>query len=452
MSPKKRREQEKKQQEEEEQAMMQHEREVEALRAVREQPTAWDLLHETVGEDGSFARAYVSLQDHEADAFGRATIFNLDCWNEWALEDKAYASTRSKLGGIQRRPPYKIGTLEVQMLYIPKPKNAKDEDMPKSMSAAIRQLKEAEVKSAQQFEGFLSQQGGDCPVSVFLPSLHASLTNLQYWRRRFFKLDGSKLTSYHETTRQRRATINLARASRLIDDRPSLTQNIASPTKGRRKSAFAEDEEGYMFVEEGFRIRFSNGEVIDFYADSAQHKDEWMRVLCEVVGKDAAGGDSKKSWVEAVRQRQQQVAAAPATVGQKEKGVSQIQRKQVEVAKPTPIFNPPKPPTRRTSRSAPTSPIRSDTFAPSTSAPTSNTLEEYMMTRAATSQVDKPLPTPSHPSLIERAKEKAAQHMRHKSQPEGLGTSGLQGFIKRSEKPDGTSNRGRRQMIKSMIF
>lgn len=74
------------------------------------------------------------------------------------------------------------------------------------------------------------------------------------------------------------------------------------------------------------------------------------------------------------------------------------------------------------------------------------------MTRAATSQVDKPLPTPSHPSLIERAKEKAAQHMRHKSQPEGLGTSGLQGFIKRSEKPDGTSNRGRRQMIKSMIF
>jgi len=163
-SPKKRREQERKQQEEDAQAMYQQEREIEALRAAKDQPTAWDLQHELVGEDGSFARAYVSLQDHEADAFGRATIFNLDCWNEWALEDKVYASTRSKLGGIQRRPPYKIGTLEVQMLYIPKPKNAKDEDMPKSMSAAVRQLKEAELKSAQQFEGFLSQQGGDCPV------------------------------------------------------------------------------------------------------------------------------------------------------------------------------------------------------------------------------------------------------------------------------------------------
>lgn len=66
---------------------------------------------------------------------------------------------------------------------------------------------------------------------------------------------------------------------------------------GRRKSAFAEEEEGYMFVEEGFRIRFANGETIDFYADSAAEKDGWMKVLADVVGKDT---NRSKQWTDLV--------------------------------------------------------------------------------------------------------------------------------------------------------
>jgi PH domain len=126
----------------------------------------------------------------------------------------------------------------------------------------------------------------------------------QYWRRRLFKLAGSKLTAFHETTHQPRATINLAKASKLIDDKSALTKKETS-TKGggRRKSAFAEEEEGYMFVEEGFRIRFANGEVIDFYADSAAEKNEWMRVLSEVVGK-AASSSQTKPWVDVILKRQ----------------------------------------------------------------------------------------------------------------------------------------------------
>ena len=78
---------------------------------------------------------------------------------------------------------------------------------------------------------------------------------------------------------------------------------------GRRKSGFAEEEEGYMFVEEGFRIRFANGEVIDFYADSAAAKDEWMKVLCEVVGKGAASGAQAKGWTEMVLKREKSLMA-----------------------------------------------------------------------------------------------------------------------------------------------
>lgn len=62
----------------------------------------------------------------------------------------------------------------------------------------------------------------------------------------------------------------------------------------RRRSAFAEEEEGYMFVEEGFRIRFNNGEVIDFYADTPEDKEGWMKVLSDVIGRGSTGssGDS----------------------------------------------------------------------------------------------------------------------------------------------------------------
>jgi hypothetical protein len=114
------------------------------------------------------------------------------------------------------------------------------------------------------------------------------------------------LTAYHETTRQPRATINLAKASKLIDDRSSLLQKETSTRNGgRRKSAFAEEEDGYMFVEEGFRIRFGNGEVIDFYADSPAAKDGWLRVMSEAVGKGSSSGSgSIKPWADLVLKRE----------------------------------------------------------------------------------------------------------------------------------------------------
>ena len=130
------------------------------------------------------------------------------------------------------------------------------------------------------------------------------LTSNQYWRRRFFKLTGSKLTSYHESTRQPRATINLANAAKLIDDRRSLTKTDTSGKGGkRRKSGFAEEEEGYMFIEEGFRIRFNNGEAIDFYADTRADKEGWMKVLDACIGKEGDG--AKGGWCDLVLKREE---------------------------------------------------------------------------------------------------------------------------------------------------
>lgn len=120
------------------------------------------------------------------------------------------------------------------------------------------------------------------------------------------------MTAYHESTLQPRATINLAKATKLIDDKSALTQKETS-TKGggRRKSAFAEEEEGYMFIEEGFRVRFANGEVIDFYADSTEKKEEWMVALAQVVGKGIPSMSSTagKTWTDIVLKREKSMQA-----------------------------------------------------------------------------------------------------------------------------------------------
>jgi hypothetical protein len=66
-----------------------------------------------------------------------------------------------------------------------------------------------------------------------------------------------------------------------------------------------------MFVEEGFRIRFNNGEVIDFYADTAEDKEGWMKVLTEVVGRgdggmdDDGSGPRRNRWCDLVLKREE---------------------------------------------------------------------------------------------------------------------------------------------------
>lgn len=168
-SPRKRKEQELKQQEEAQKSEKAERQRQQAAQAKRSaQPTAWDLLHGLVAKDGSFARSYVCLKDHETSAYGIPSTVDVPCFNEWATEEVSASSVKSKrsaiTGNVQRKAPYRVGKLELQLLFVPKPNGAKDEDMPKSMNACIRELKEAETATLQKWEGHLSQQGGDCPA------------------------------------------------------------------------------------------------------------------------------------------------------------------------------------------------------------------------------------------------------------------------------------------------
>ncbi|KAJ1335230.1 Cell division protein anillin [Microdochium nivale] len=296
-SPKKRKEMQARMEAEEE-AFALAQREA-AVKQRKTAPSSWDLLSPIAAEDGSFARAYVCLKEHESRCYGRPYMAEIAAFNEWATEEANFASSvKSKRNdasnSVVRKAPYKIGKLEVQLLFIPRPKGASDDDMPKSMNSCIRELKASEERLRRNWEGPLSQQGGDCP----------------YWRRRYFKLVGTKLTAYHETTRQPRATINLANCKRLIDDRRQLMDPETTGKGGRRRrSAFAEEEDGYMFVEEGFRIRFNNGELIDFYADTPEDKEGWMKILGDIIGRGGSEDEdgatnSRKKWCELVLKRE----------------------------------------------------------------------------------------------------------------------------------------------------
>ena len=110
-SPRKRKELELKQQEEARKAERQRQQDAQAsLRSL--QPTAWDLLHDLVAKDGSFARSYVCLKDHESKIYGRPLTVDVPCFNEWATEEaQTTSSVKSKpnnVRGMQRKAPYKI--------------------------------------------------------------------------------------------------------------------------------------------------------------------------------------------------------------------------------------------------------------------------------------------------------------------------------------------------------
>ncbi|ANB15311.1 Bud4p [Sugiyamaella lignohabitans] len=228
----------------------------------------WESL---VAADGSFARAYIDFSQYEKEIFGKPGTFELSCFNEWA-------KTASK----SKRAPYKIGTLQVQLMFVPRA--SPNEILPTSIKQALEELKRTKpTQKAIKIEGYLSQLGGDC----------------KYWRRRFFILEGTTLTAHSEASKKPRATINLAKAVQVVEDKSSLTKPVVQVGSNRRKSAFAETEAGASFVDQGFRIQFGNGEMIDFYADTAEEKSEWILG----VEKSIKQSPQSKSWVSLVHER-----------------------------------------------------------------------------------------------------------------------------------------------------
>ncbi|CRK35233.1 hypothetical protein BN1708_019734, partial [Verticillium longisporum] len=84
---------------EEEERQAAQQREAAQARQIKAAPTSYDLLSPLAAEDGSFARSYVCLKEHESRCYGRPYLTEVACFNEWATEEAGFASSvKSKRG------------------------------------------------------------------------------------------------------------------------------------------------------------------------------------------------------------------------------------------------------------------------------------------------------------------------------------------------------------------
>lgn len=214
------------------------------LFVLQEIEDSWQLLFAT---DGLFARCYVDLEQYLDQVTGVARTINLTCFNEWVTNPKF----ANKL-----HAPYPIAQLEVKMLYVPRKEPY--EILPLSIKSAYECLDDLRREGLTLLEGYLHQEGGDC-VS---------------WKRRWFKLKGTSLIAHSEYSHKTRAKINLTKVVEVVYvDKENINR---SSTNYRNFSDI-------LLMEHAFKVRFADGEMIDFGAPNKHEKILWIQAVQEII-------------------------------------------------------------------------------------------------------------------------------------------------------------------------
>lgn len=192
-------------------------------------------------EDGSFSRCYIDLDQYEDKIQGKVGTYNINCFNEW--------------GGNK---PYVIGQMEVKMLFVPRSDSF--EVLPSSIASSYESIQELKIEQNIYNEGYMYQEGGDCDS----------------WKRRFFKLNGTSLIAHSEFSHKTRAKINL---SKVVDVMYVDKENKEKPKNYR-------DFSDVILLEHAFKIRFADGEIIDFGAPNNDEKVQWVLLIEDIVARN----------------------------------------------------------------------------------------------------------------------------------------------------------------------
>lgn len=202
-------------------------------------------------EDGSFARCYIDLDQFEDKVTGKIGTFSINCFNEW---ETVNGPNNDKIKG----KPFVIGQMEVKMLFVPRTDTF--EVLPSSMRAGYESIQELKQEMNVFNEGYMHQEGGDCEI----------------WKRRFFKLNGTSLIAHSEFSHKTRAKINL---SKVVDVIYVDKENVNNPTNYRNFS-------DVILLEHAFKIKFADGEVIDFGAPNNYEKVHWIKLFEGIVARN----------------------------------------------------------------------------------------------------------------------------------------------------------------------
>ncbi|KAG5368487.1 Bud site selection protein [Yarrowia sp. C11] len=250
-------------------------------------PDLWDHI---VSSSGSFARCYIVESQYESEIFGRSRTYSVPLYNEWGQEKVESQDSRGrKTHTWKRQEPYRIGCLEITLMYIPRV--SRYDRLPSSMQACRDELAAAKKCQEMHMEGFLSQEGGDCA----------------YWRRRWFRLDGHVLRGFHEDTMKERCVFDLSHVTDIVElgnpkSRSSKSSHVHSGLVG-----------GYVLVEGAFRVTFADNTFVNFYAENDAEKAKWVSILSvamqHVPGKNA-------TWTDLVFQQHKKEAETSAKIAQ----------------------------------------------------------------------------------------------------------------------------------------
>lgn len=211
----------------------------------KEAEDSWKNLF---ANDGLFARCYVDLEQYLDQVTGAARNFNLTCFNEWA--------TIGDGSLLKLRAPYSIAQLEVKMLYVPRTEAY--EILPISIKSAYECLDDLRKEGLSELEGYLHQEGGDCDS----------------WKKRWFKLKGTSLIAHSEYSHKTRAKINLTKVAEVVYiDKENIN----------RSSSNYRNFSDILLMEHAFKIRFADGEIIDFGAPNKEEKNLWIQAIQEIV-------------------------------------------------------------------------------------------------------------------------------------------------------------------------
>ena len=289
----------------------------------------WDGL---IGPQGEFGRCYLVASQYEPEVYGRARTFNLSLFDEWGYKEEVeesepsivqgqptlaslvpsgnasagknnnHNSYNNRKSGRQNqtkkmvalndfgvsRPrktkkvalePFRIATVQITLMYIPRVNMVSP--IPTSIKNAGREFALIQSYRNTYLEGYLSQEGGDC----------------NYWRRRWFELRGGTLIGHTEDSHKVRNVLNLANVQKIMD--------VATMTASEKSEMYGV----CMYEDRSFRIAFNDGEVINFYADNAARKNEWVSSL--LTATTYCTGKSY-TWVDNVMEHQAEEKAKAA--------------------------------------------------------------------------------------------------------------------------------------------
>lgn len=201
----------------------------------------WDNRFAT---DGSFGKNKINFYVQDNQITSKTRDYTVELFNEW--------ETQVQNGVEYKKPPHAIGKIEATMLYIPR--TSPLENLPPSIKIAQAVADHVLEQSNIKFEGYLFQEGGDCEL----------------WKRRFFTIQGTSMVAHTEDTRKPRAQINLLKVVEVI-------------YSGKKRLPHQRNVTEDVLITDGFKLKFKNGEVINFNADTSQLKSEWIRVLEKIV-------------------------------------------------------------------------------------------------------------------------------------------------------------------------